>query len=131
MKNTNSESETHPLYPSGDWQGFYIYAQGPNAQQHAMHSLLRFHNQQITGTGFDDVGAFSWSGSYNLNTHTVSLVKSYATHQVSYQGYADEQGIWGNWTLSRIKGGFHIWPKRSEANHAKKEVEAVSELGTG
>lgn len=128
MKGSAQDSEIHPLYPSGDWEGFYIYAQGPGARQHPMQLILNFKNHKISGAGFDDVGAFSWSGEYNLKSHVVFLTKSYATHQVQYSGFADEHGIWGNWVLSGLKGGFHIWPRKSASNNAVKEVEEISNI---
>ncbi len=56
----NDLSETHPLFPSGDWEGFYTYAFGPGADRHSMAFHLDFQNNQVSGAGGDDVGPFRW-----------------------------------------------------------------------
>ena len=33
-------------------------------------------------------------------------------HDVSYKGYNEGKGIWGQWEVgSTWRGGFHIWPE--------------------
>lgn len=122
-KDTN---ETHPLFPSGEWEGFYTYAFGPDAQQHKMSLQIDFKNNLITGSGGDDIGAFSWRGTYDKNALKCSLTKNYGSHTVFYEGSVDENGIWGTWTLSWGHGGFHIWPKPSAVNDRKEETISES-----
>ena len=57
--------EIHPLFPSGEWEGFYTYEMRPKADRHEMHSMLDFKNNMVKGSGGDDVGRFSWKGSNN------------------------------------------------------------------
>lgn len=116
--------ETHPLFPSGDWEGFYLY--NNDGQEHKMAFFLNFKNKKVSGGGSDDVGGFSWKGTYDTEAMTCNMIKSYATHQINYKGRVDENGIWGKWygvleeeidaaimeILSPLmSGGFHIWPK--------------------
>jgi len=116
--------ETHQLLPSGSWDGFYLYGSG-TGMEHPMPSQMQFANGMISGSGGDDVGAFSWKGTYDLGTMTCSMTKSYVTHDVDYQGHIDENGIWGTWTLYSSRGGFHLWPAKPA--QAKEEAE-VAEL---
>ncbi|WP_062061417.1 hypothetical protein [Aquimarina longa] len=133
----SQNTETHHFFPSGHWEGFYCYSDSP--KQHKMAIELCFTNNTISGSGIDDVAPFTWKGNYNLDSFKVEMIKTYATHQISYKGDADENGIWGIWNdltdLSKhfspkmienimqsslklkMKGGFHIWPKKSSSNH--------------
>ncbi len=119
---SNNKQEMHPLFPSGEWEGFYLYP--PSNRKHSMPSILKFKNNKITGGGSDDVGTFKWTGTYDKEELKCNIVKQYATHVVYYQGNVDENGIWGHWSIPPFaKGGFHIWPKSNSSNHAKKEVK--------
>lgn len=135
-----NNKETHHLLPSGSWSGFYCYKK--NSTRHRMDCELIFQDSTITGCGTDDVAPYTWKGTYNLETFKAKLTKSYATHQVFYEGDIDENGIWGFWELNETipkgfgaeaskkiwdtfcTGGFHIWPKKggSEETHAVAEV---------
>ncbi len=121
IKNKTTE-EMHPLFPSGAWEGFYIYHMGPDASQHKMSFSLNFKEGIILGSGRDNVGGFSWRGTYDQEKLNCEMVKSYATHTVDYHGRVDENGIWGIWNIGFYKGGFHIWPKSNEENEAQEEV---------
>lgn len=95
---------------------------------------LNFSNGHITGEGSDPVGAYIWTGVYDTKAETCSMKKAYlGAHSVEYSGYADENGIWGKWTIrKRSAGEFHIWPKKKEAGEGNEEEnetvnEAVSE----
>ncbi len=112
----------HPLLPSGDWEGFYVYQQGPGSEQHKMEMRLDFENGIISGSGSDDVAGHSWRGNYDLKSMSCEMAKIYPTHTVNYQGSIDENGIWGTWQMHGWTGGFHIWPKKQ-----KKEEEAHKE----
>lgn len=116
-----TQQERHPLFPSGDWEGFYTYALGPEAPQHKMYCALQFKDQVVTGGGGDDVGFFFWQGSYDLQELVCVMTKFYSTHRVFYSGQVDENGIWGTWQLYGDSGGFHIWPKSSEQNYYQQE----------
>ena len=106
------ELETHSLFPSGEWEGFYAYEFGPNARRHLMSFTLEFKNGAVTGGGIDDIGAFTWRGHYDTEQLRCQLYKRYVTHLIFYDGYVDENGIWGSWQIPlRIRGGFHLWPK--------------------
>ena len=119
----NDLSETHPLFPSGDWEGFYTYVFGPGADRHPMAFLLDFQNNQVSGAGGDDVGPFRWRGQYDKEALRCQMTKYYATHTVFYDGQVDENGIWGTWTIGGyFSGGFHIWPKAEAENEAATEA---------
>ena len=73
---------------------------------------------EITGEGRDWVGPFIVRGLYSVEDGKCHFHKRYvARHDVYYEGYAEEKGIWGTWELhSRdlygvVRGGFHIWPE--------------------
>lgn len=119
IRPNDNEPETHPLFPSGEWEGFYVYAW--SKEQHKMSCHLDFKNGVITGSGGDDINAFTWHGRYDVETFVCQLVKQYANYEVYYDGRADENGIWGIWRIMFSNGGFHIWPKddlRSERAEA-------------
>lgn len=114
--------ETHALFPSGEWEGFYTYTQGPTASQHKMSFVLRFQNHSVDGSGNDDIGRFSWHGLYDTHNLECEMTKYYFTHSVLYKGYVDQNGIWGTWTIGNAwRGGFHIWPKTARENQASEE----------
>jgi hypothetical protein len=52
--------------------------------------------------------------------------KTYHTHSLIYEGHADENGIWGNWTfpvMRFVSAGFHLWPKKGETEKISEEAE--------
>lgn len=124
MSDSTNIQETHPLFPSGDWEGFYTYHQGPDAHRHMKQFTLEFRDKVAAGRGSDDVGAFRWKGVYDTETLRCHLTKFYTTHTVEYDGYVDENGIWGKWTLHWLSGGFHFWPVKREEAAALEVVKA-------
>lgn len=122
----NNTSETHPLFPSGDWEGFYTYDQGPGAERFMMYFSLHFAKNEVSGGGSDNIGPFVWKGIYDTQGLWCKMTKYYATHTVFYDGHVDENGIWGNWEIPpRLSGGFHLWPKKHEE---KAQMEVVDSL---
>lgn len=117
-------NETHPLLPSGAWEGFYTYASGPQAEKHKMSCNLTFRKGKVSGGGTDDVSSFSWKGTYDVDALVCEMIKHYPSHTVKYSGQVDENGIWGTWSLGTKSGGFHIWPK-SKQQTGKKEAKAT------
>lgn len=116
--------ESHNYFPSGEWEGFYLYQAGADATRHAMHLRLTFAEGRVTGSGSDDVGPFTYRGQYDVTTFRVTMVKHYATHEVSYRGVADESGIYGSWELPiSFRGGFHIWPKKQAGATQKRKTK--------
>lgn len=126
MPRNKQTVEQNPYFPSGEWEGFYLYSSGPDAARHPMAFRLNFRDGKVTGTGTDDVGPFSWRGSYDVVSLAVQLVKQYAGHTVNYRGIADDSGIYGSWELTFARGGFHIWPKKEERENQQAEVEKKS-----
>jgi hypothetical protein len=56
------------------------------------------------------------------------MTKRYPTHVVHYDGRADENGIWGTWTIDGYyKGGFHIWIKNVDEEKAVEETSTSLE----
>ena len=102
---------------------------GPNSGRHEMDFYLDFKNNTVRGGGSDDIGAFNWRGTYDTKLATCNLLKHYmGNHSVIYEGFADENGIWGIWKIPPFQqGGFHIWPKdKSEGNEDEEAI--VEEL---
>lgn len=129
MKETDTNHETHPLFPSGEWEGFYTYEQGPGAQRHKMEFTLNFQNNVVDGNGSDDVGPFSWVGLYDTVALVCKMTKYYAYHTVSYAGNVDENGIWGTWNIRDFTSGwFHIWPKPGAEEQMEEEVNVKQEV---
>lgn len=118
-------TEQHPNFPSGAWEGFYLYADGPAANRHNMSFILNFRQGQIRGSGSDDIGPFTWAGAYDKGSMSVTMVKSYRTHKVAYSGMADTNGIYGTWELPPGSGGFHIWPKKQAASGKAMATKAT------
>ena len=129
---SHNSSEPHPYFPSGDWEGFCNDPRG-GGKKGDMTMTLEFAGGRITGAGSDPVGAYTWTGSYDTKAGTCSIKKTYpGRHSVQYKGNADENGIWGNWSIWIIlaRGDFHIWPKRKGAGdkgEEEKEEAAVKE----
>jgi hypothetical protein len=108
--------ETDSRFPSGRWIGFFLDKRQPG--KHQMELLLSFHQGDLTGEGRDRVGKFLVRGRYEVADGKCYWHKRYLDrHDVFYQGYAEEKGIWGTWELHPkevygvVKGGFHIWPE--------------------
>ncbi|MEM9835516.1 MAG: hypothetical protein AAF828_03385 [Bacteroidota bacterium] len=118
-------NEPHHLFPSGQWSGFYTYANGPTARQSPMPCVLNFADGKLWGSGTDEVGSFNWQGSYDTMSLSCQMIKIYVTHSVNYVGHVDENGIWGRWTLSSLSGGFHLWPNESAESAEEEEVAAL------
>jgi len=128
MSASTNIQETHPLFPSGDWEGFYTYHQGPDAHRHMKQFTLEFRDNVVVGRGSDDVGSFRWKGVYDTQTLRCRLTKFYITHTVEYDGYVDENGIWGMWNIRRFGGGgFHFWPVKNEEEAVLEAVKAAVE----
>lgn len=90
------------MYPSGRWEGFWVQ-EGYGRQP--MHEFaLHFADGNITGSGKDMVGRFTFSGAYDKHTGRVLMVKQYIDkHQVRYTGDPDGEGcIQGMWEINYI-----------------------------
>lgn len=125
---TESSEEKHHLLPSGEWEGFYLYP--GNSHKHRMSMVLHFRQGNMHGTGFDDIGAFVFSGNYNIGTLLAEWAKVYHTHKIAYSGHIDENGIWGHWQNEGnggwgLRGGFHIWPVKKDNETAAEVAEEV------
>jgi hypothetical protein len=108
--------ETDPRFPSGRWVGFFLDQRIRG--KHQMELLLTFRAGEMTGEGRDMVGEFIIRGRYDVAEGKCHWHKRYlGGHDVFYQGYAEDKGIWGNWELfpkelyGLVKGGFYIWPE--------------------
>lgn len=121
MSQAMKTQETHPLFPSGDWEGFYSYYSG---DKHSMQCSFSFCNGILTGSGRDDVGSFRWKGVYNKDILSCTMTKFYSSHTVFYKGEVDENGIWGNWDIRGVwRGGFHLWPKAKQEKQQAQQIE--------
>lgn len=107
--------ETDPRFPSGPWIGFFLQKELPG--RHYMELSLTFQQGTMTGEGRDRVGDFIIRGQYTVDDGKCWWSKRYlGKHDVFYQGYNEDKGIWGTWEIPadrfgiRYHGGFHIWP---------------------
>lgn len=70
-----------------------------------MDCRIRITNGQITGSGRDPVGTFSWSGNIDWNGN-VNVVKQYhGKHHVTYRGQKSGNTINGTWTIDNESSG--------------------------
>jgi hypothetical protein len=124
------------LFPSGEWIGFYTYAQA--SDKHRMDLSLSFTMEgQIQGDGTDDLGTFTVHGKYDPNELKAYFTKFYpGSHDVFYEGVNENKRIYGSWQIDAdTHGGFKIWPKElgeddsgEEEIHVEKEpVEVVEQ----
>lgn len=121
--------EKHPLFPSGEWEGFYTYNFGPDARRYTMSLALTFKNKKVSGSGVDSVNRFNWRGSYDTEQLRCWMHKKYPSHTVFYDGYVDQNGIWGTWEIPPYdRGGFHIWPKGLSDGLTVEDKETVPEF---
>lgn len=113
-------NEQHPYFPSGEWEGHYL----EGGRKGPMRFQLDFADGKITGSGGDDIGPFSWKGTYDVKTMVVKMTKQYlGRHQVVYEGMADTNGIYGSWSIPPwSRGGFHIWPVAGEEEEQEEKV---------
>lgn len=96
-------------FPSGQWVGFYTYT--GSARRYLMDLILEFKNGIMTGEGADGIGFFVISGNYSTSSGECTWTKQYVgRHAVTYKGFREGKGIWGNWSLKVRTGGFQIWP---------------------
>ena len=116
MSEPSTDLESDPRFPSGPWVGFFLQKIIPG--KHLMELRLQFRGGEVTGAGRDWVGEFLIRGVYTLDDGRVRWHKRYlGQHDVFYQGFAEDKGIWGTWEIPsesdpRIStGGFHIWPE--------------------
>ena len=128
QENNKEQTEQHPLFHIGEWEGFYTYY--PGDDQHRMQFMLTFKDNTLIGSGGDYIGSFTWRGAYNKQQMECRMSKYYPSHAVYYQGQVDGNGIWGFWRLSGFQGGFHIWPKGNAHDQAKQahELEPEAEV---
>ncbi len=90
-----------------------------------MDLVLQFRDGIVTGEGWDGIGLFDIDGHYSNADLQCSWKKMYyRKHTVLYAGHRDKNGIWGTWTISPVKGGFHIWPIGEGAAQEKIREEA-------
>ena len=119
--------ETDSRLPSGPWTGFYIQW-GMRGRQDLG---LKFRHGLITGGGRDNGGLFTVRGTYDTEEGRCALSKRYDGYEVEYDGYIDDNGIWGRWTIRYEpaapddKGHFHIWPLGDAEAHAERAQAEV------
>jgi hypothetical protein len=113
-------------FPSGEWVGFYLYP--GHARRFMMDLILEFRGGVMSGEGSDGIGPFVIDGTYSESSLECSWVKTYVgKHSVFYTGYREGKGIWGNWNILQIRGGFQIWPIGSQPPFDVEEEEAVDQ----
>jgi hypothetical protein len=115
-------------FPSGPWTGYFLQRSLPGRQW--MELQLTFNNGRIRGDGRDRIGAFTFTGRYDLGDGRCRWTKRYVgRHDVAYSGYNEGKGIWGVWEIPPSdRGGFHIWPVGMGDPTVQAEDEEVKEL---
>ena len=117
------------MYPSGRWEGFWV--QQSYGRQPMREFELRFTpDGNVTGSGKDIVGRFTFSGVYDKQTGRVLLVKQYhGKHAVRYAGDPDGEGcIQGTWEITflgvRSTGTFMLKPVTRKPG-AEEPIEEI------
>jgi hypothetical protein len=123
----NDPPELDDRFPSGPWTGFYLERAVPG--RHWMELRLSFSQGRIRAHGRDRIGAFTFTGRYDVRDGTCHWTKRYVgRHDVAYQGYNEGRGIWGVWEIPpRMRGGFHIWPVGMEDPTLQRQTEQAEE----
>ncbi|AMV27769.1 hypothetical protein VT84_25430 [Gemmata sp. SH-PL17] len=93
------------MYPSGRWDGFWF--QDHVGRQAMTPFTLAFAGGEVTGSGRDVVGVFTFGGTYDEATGNVVMVKQYhGKHRVLYVGQSDGEGsIQGTWSIGKHHTG--------------------------
>jgi len=115
-----------PLFPSGQWTGFYNYRPG---DRHRMDLRLTFAQGNMSGDGDDDIGRFLIQGRFDAANRECYWTKSYlGAHDVFYRGFREGKGIWGTWEINVFgHGGFRIWPRHAGEGEAESESAGQAE----
>jgi len=113
------------VYPSGQWEGFWVQEQFGCQPMTAF--TLAFLSGEITGGGKDIIGRFTFTGSYDIRSGEIVMMKQYiGKHRVLYQGNPDGEGcIQGTWSIGGTSGGFLLRP----AVPRPRGDEPVQEMG--
>lgn len=93
------------------WQGYY--------EQYGTLHPMNFSNFQasptpggrINGDGNDEVGQFTFEGTFNNDSTKVKFEKKYQSHTVSYIGdiiSVNPPTIRGTWSIGTQTGSFEI-----------------------
>ncbi|WP_435019473.1 hypothetical protein TA3x_001314 [Tundrisphaera sp. TA3] len=119
--------ETDDRFPTGAWTGFFLQPSRPG--RHWMELDLTFREGRIEGEGRDSVGAFRVTGRYAVEDGVCRWTKTYiGEHSLSYLGYNEGKGIWGNWEMTAAwRGGFHVWPVAMGDPTLVRRAESVEE----
>jgi hypothetical protein len=89
--------------------------------------VLTFRDGEITGSGSDVVGRFTYAGVYDVTTGRVLMVKQYTgRHAVKYVGDPDGEGcITGTWSIGESwTGSFLLRPvvRRPRGDEPIREI---------
>ena len=86
---------------------------------------MHFAAGRVTGAGADACGPFTIAGAYDTVHGTAVWTKIYPRYAVEYRGYAEQESLWGVWTLEsgRDRGGFRLWPEKSRRENASTRTD--------
>jgi len=74
---------------SGHWIGYYLQYN----ESHVFSVNIHFEADTVNGSGDDEIGTFSISGSFNPLTGDISFLKRYhGAHAVNYSGKVTSDG---------------------------------------
>ena len=88
---------------------------------------LKFESGQISGSGHDVIGLFTFAGTINAQGQ-VTMVKRYlGQHAVNYLGTYDGEGLmWGEWHIGTLRDRWMIRIKGSTSTAAKQtDIEEI------
>lgn len=123
--------ETDERFPSGPWTGFFLQPNFPG--RHRTELSLTFRDGKISGDGRDLFGPFRITGRYSVTDGVCRWTKAYiGQHSLTYQGYNEGKGIWGNWSMTTAwRGGFHVWPVAMGDPTRPRRSESIDEPAGG
>jgi hypothetical protein len=98
------------VYPNGEWTAFYSYSDDGGDFLASEHRVtLTFTGEDVAGTGRDEVGPFTMTGT--AYGDRVEVIKQYfRMHAVGYSGRLGFRGcIVGRWRIGPGFGGRFLW----------------------
>jgi len=78
--------------------------------------VLHFSAGNVEGSGTDNVGPFTFQGTYD-GDGAIVLIKRYPRHKVEYKGIYDGEGTtFGEWSIGALwRGKFALTPEKFAA----------------